>query len=278
MKPLFQHDFVSSFHLWLDNYVLTNGEAYKNKTGTLYPYEDSRMPSAFNVFASPFKQWVSDSSVVGATVPTGVFFDGVEQYRSDGVSFDFANGRVLSSGMATPATVTGAFSVKDFNIYYTNETEEDLIVDKKYKPNHHITDGTETGIDPYDQNTPAIFLTIPQASNEEFCFGGMDKSTIMPRVVVLAETPYQLDGALSLFADANSRTFRTVSFEDYPFTVYGDLKGGAYNYNDLATGSMFYIDGVVVSKLSDRIKRSLLNDLYIGFADFEVSTHRYPRS
>jgi hypothetical protein len=32
-------------------------------------------------------------------------------------------------------TVTGSFSVKDFNIYMTNDTEDDLIVENKYVVN-----------------------------------------------------------------------------------------------------------------------------------------------
>lgn len=278
MKPVFHHDFMSSFTLWVDHYLLSEGEAFSNKAGTLYPYADPRVPDDYEVFASPYKQWVTDESIAGLTVPTGIFADGVEKFRGDGVVFDYDNGRVLLSGIS-PSAVTGAFPVKDFNIYYTNEGEEDLIIENKYKPNHRIFEGTETGIDPYDQVVPAVFLNVPIGQNEPFCFGGMDKTTMRAKAVILAENSYQLDGALSLFQDANERIFKQVPFEDYPYTVYGDLKDGSYNYTGLAAQSSvtFYVDDVVVSKLSDRIKRSIINDLYVGFADFEISTHRYPR-
>lgn len=280
MIPSFHHNFVSSFILWADHYLLDKGQAYSNKTGYLYPYIDDRMPSDFNIYASPYKQWVSDSSITSADVISEVWVNTTGKSRPDGVFFDYDNGRVLLSGSAYTSTdtVTGSFAVKDFNIYYSNESEEDLVIENKFKPNHYIYDGTETGIAPYDQVVPAVFISTSLAKNEPLCFGGMDKSAIMARAVVLSDDAYKLDGALSLFADANNVAFRQVNFEDYPFEVFGDVKNDNYNYETLAQSStLFYIDEVTVSKLSDRIKRSVLNDLFVGFADFEVAIHRYPR-
>jgi hypothetical protein len=38
-----------------------------------------------------------------------------------------------------------------------------------------------------------------------------------------------------------------------------------------------YIEDVVVSKLSDKSSNASLGDLKVGFIDFDVYQHRYPR-
>ena len=65
----------------------------------------------------------------------------------------------------------------------------------------------------------------------------------------------------------------------YPTTELGDLKGGYYNYTGLAnqyTGeTKFFVDSVRTSKLTDRVRKSLANDMYVGFIDFDIQQHRY---
>ena len=51
--------------LWFDNFLLQKGQAYSNKTGTLFYQEDTRLPGGFQRYSSPYKQWVNDSSVTG---------------------------------------------------------------------------------------------------------------------------------------------------------------------------------------------------------------------
>ena len=44
------------------------------------------------------------------------------------------------------------------------------------------------------------------------------------------------------------------------------------------TGTIyFFIDDVVSSKLNDKARKSLMNDLHVGFIDFELYQQRYPR-
>ena len=126
MKEQFQHKLTTSFFLWFDNFLLTKGEAYTNRTGEFFYYDDPRLDTAYKAYGSPFKQWVTDSAVTGATMPTGVYIGGSFSGRDDGVVLDFENGRALVSGSNTGLSLTGQFSVKDFNVYMTNDTEEDL--------------------------------------------------------------------------------------------------------------------------------------------------------
>jgi hypothetical protein len=282
MKPQYQHKVMTSFLLWFDNHLLTQGEAFSNKTGTLHYFDDSRLPSSYKAYASPYKQWVTDSSVTGSTnptIPTSFMGSG----RSDGIIFDFENGRIIETGNAfgETAVITGTFAVKDFNVYLTNETEEDLILENKYVQNSRYTQ-SESGIKPYDQAVPAIFINQEVVNNVPFAFGGEDETRMTIKAVVLAEDTYSLDGVLSIFADSRHKNITLIPFSGHPATEYGDLDGGSYNYTGVEDSyknseEPLYIENVTVSKLSDRAKKQAIGDLKVGFIDFDVYQHRFPR-
>jgi hypothetical protein len=273
---------MTSFLLWFDNHLLTQGEAFSNKTGTLHYFDDSRLPSSYKAYASPYKQWVTDSSVTGSTnptIPTSFMGSG----RSDGIIFDFENGRIIETGNAfgETAVITGTFAVKDFNVYLTNETEEDLILENKYVQNSRYTQ-SESGIKPYDQAVPAIFINQEVVNNVPFAFGGEDETRMTIKAVVLAEDTYSLDGVLSIFADSRHKNITLIPFSGHPATEYGDLDGGSYNYTGVEDSyknseEPLYIENVTVSKLSDRAKKQAIGDLKVGFIDFDVYQHRFPR-
>ena len=299
MKPQYQHQVMTSFFLWFDNYLLQKGEAYSNKTGVLYSNNDTRLPSTYSRFASPYKQWVSDSSITGSTnpiIPTGFNLGAGMKTRSEGgYSIDFENGSIinLDNGTNTYTTVTGAFAVKDFNVYLTNETEEDLILESKFKKNSRYTNGEPTtGVEPYDQMTPAIFINNETVSNVPFAFGGEDETRVSIKAVVLAENLYQLDGVLSIFADSRHKNITLIPFTGHPVSEFGDIKpstegnGGTnnlFNYTGMvhaykANEEPLYIENVTVSKFSDRAKEQTIGDLKIGFIDFDVYQRRFPRA
>ena len=278
MIEQFQHTLTTSFFMWFDNFLLKKGEAYTNTTGDFFYYADPRLDATYLAYGSPYKQWVTDSSITGATIPSGVFIDGDFSGRNHGVVLDFDNGRALISGDATDSAVTGEFSVKDFSIYLTNDTEDDLIVENKYTVNSRLPSGPWTYIEPYDDVVPAIFLSTAHAENKPFAFGGMQDTTVHAKAVIIAEDTYQLDGALSIFMDSVDETITPVSMTGYPTTELGDLKGDSYDYTGVTDGFVgisYYVEKVRASKLSDRTRRVLANELYIGFLDFDLQQHRY---
>ena len=279
MKAQFQHDLTSSFFMWFDNFLLTKGEAYTNTTGEFFYYDDTLIDSRYTAFGSPYKQWVSDSSIAGATVPTGVYINGNLSGRADGVVLDFDNGRALASGASSSDTITGSFAVKDFNVYFTNDTEDDLITENKYVVNSRIPSGPYTYITPYDDVAPAIFLAASNLENKPFALGGMVDTVVNMKAVILSDDPYKLDGALSIFGDSVNEGVEAIPMTGYPYTELGDLKDDSYNYTGVKKGYEgevpFYINSVRTSKLSDRARKALANELYIGFIDFDVQQHRY---
>jgi hypothetical protein len=265
--------------MWFDNFLLTKGEAYTNTTGDFFYYDDPLVDSRYTVFGSPYKQWVTDSSVTAATVPTGVYINGNLSGRADGIVLDFENGRALASGASSGSTVTGSFSVKDFNIYFTNDTEDDLITENKYVVNSRVPSGPYTYITPYDDVAPAIFLAASNLENKPFALGGMVDTVVQMKAVILSDDPYKLDGALSIFGDSVNEAIEPIPMTGYPYTELGDLKDASYNYTDVKGGYTeelpFYINSVRTSKLSDRARKAVANELYIGFIDFDVQQHRY---
>ena len=279
MIEQYSHKLTNSFFMWFDNFLLTKGQAYTNTTGTFFNYSDKRIDSDYKVFGSAYKQWVCDSSIDGAYIPSGVYVDGSFKSRDNGIKIDFENGRVLSTELSIHSNITGSFAVKDFNVYFTNETEEDLIFEKQYEKNSRIIQEVENYIKPYAECIPAIFLSIEGSQNKGFTIGGMEETTTMAKAVVLAEDSYQLDGVLSIFNDSRNEVFPLLSMSQHPYNEFNDLKTGHYSYkqikNKYLDSPLLYINNAKTSKLTDKARKSLANDMYVGFVDFEIQQHRY---
>ena len=284
MKVNFGHQATTSFTLWFEHHMLKYGEAYQNITGRLYYVEDERLPDGFYRYSSPYKQWVTEDGVGGAKVPTYVSGDGAVLDKKDeglGYFFDFHNGGIVMTGNAANQNIkiSGSFAIKEFNVYNTNETEESLIVESKFTNNSRFF-VPESGIEPYDMVTPAVFINNEYIENEPFAFGGEDKTKMNFKSVVFAENLYQLDGMLSLFADTMNRSIAFVDFPDHPINEYGDLKNDKYSYIDTITpnkNNVFNVERVVTSKISENVRQAISPSLYVGFIDFDVSKPRFPR-
>jgi hypothetical protein len=281
MIPQYIHTLSSSFTLWADHVLLKRGLAYVNKTGQFIHYNDARLPSGWNAWGSPDKQWVTNSAVTGATVPSGVFVNSSFLGRSNGLILDYENGRILTSGISSSATITGVYSTKEINVYPTNQDEESLIIEKTQEnANQKVGTSINTRyLPPYSQKIPAVFVNVQTQENTPFALGGMDLTVNKVNLIVMTKQPYELDGVLGLFADTADEIFKEIPFDSYPYTEQGDVKS-LYNYETLAAQSQEYytIDEVKSSKATDSLRRSLGTQLYIGFVDIEVSKPRFPRN
>jgi len=288
MKPQFQHQIVTSFALWLDHAILSRGEAFQNIESTFYYQNDERLDPEFIAFASPHKQWVTDSSIKNARVINSIKINGQNVNRDQkGVRYDYNNGRViLPRILASEAdTVEGIYAVKDFNVYITDQTEEELLIETKFDKNSRFDQEVTGGVRAYDQVVPAVFLSYEEGYNAPFAFGGEDRTISSIRCVVFAESSFQLDGLFSILKDLNNIAIANVGFNEHPLNEFGDLKFGSYDYKDLSdryynrenTQSVFHVDRVGVSKLNDKVARKSHPGLYIGFIDFQLNAFRFPR-
>jgi hypothetical protein len=284
MNPTYKHNLLSAFYLWFDHHLTDKVAAYTNMDSDFYYYADERITNK-TVYGAPFKQFIYDDSVTSATVIASVSGDGgLIPKGTSGMKVDFNEGRIIfDNTVATDLNISGSFAVKDFNIYITNENEEDLIMEKKFKNNARYT-RTETYVAPYDQATPAVFLSHEGAQNQPFALGGEDATMSRIKAIIFAEDMFKLDGILSVFEDTNEKCVSKIPFTGAPLGEYGDIKAGAYptgfNYNDIAANyntDTFYIKEAITSKFRDRASKAIAPGLFIGFIDFEVEQYRYPR-
>jgi len=289
MKPLYQHKLLTSFYLWFDHYLLDKGEAYKNFQGTdFYNYSDERIQNK-TVFGSPYKQWVYDKSIENAVIPTisgeagSLTNPSGNTTGTSGLLIDYDNGRVLfNDGVSSSANISGGYAVKNFNTYVSNQNEESLIMEGKYKLNARYTREL-TYVAPYDEVTPAVFLSTTTSNNEPFAFGGEDNTISNITAVAFAENTYQLDGILSIFADSTKEIFNGVPYTGAPLDEYGNIKSTyptGYDYKNVANNNstdIFFIQNTTVSKISDRMDKFIPVPLYVGFIDFEINKYRFPR-
>lgn len=301
MKPQFQHEATTSFALWLDHHLCKNAEAFENKEGNLYYQEDDRLPKypddpyGFVSYASEYKQWVYNDDVEGAKIPNGVFIDEGNGYEfcergEKGLILDFDNGRVLLDGEAFGENyknllIKCEFSVKDINMYLTDDTEESLVLENKLNINSRsVPDlGKGIGVNPYEHVAPAAFVSMERTANTPYALGGEDLTHLYYRVVFFAENLYELDGCLSVCADAVNLGIPNVGYDEYPLNEYGDIKEGSFSYSATASlckkvPNLMFIENVYSSKISDRLTKTTNPNLFLGFVDFEVCQARFPRS
>lgn len=285
MKPTFSHNLMNSFILWFDNFLLKKADAYKTYTTNFYNYTDERLGGGKVVYGSPFKQWVYDKSITGATVPSGVYVNNVfVPTGTSGMLFDYDNGRIIfNSGVPTNLNISGTYSVKELNTYITNEPEDRLIIENKYEPNSRFT-VSQSYIPPYKPVTPAVFCSMEGVTNDPFAYGGEDQTTSRIKAVLLCDSLYQLDGALSVFSDSLYTVFSQIPMTSHPIAEFGSVKTGlfptGYSFDALDTSynsQRFFITEARSSKIRDNLQKELNPTTYIGFVDFEVKIFRYPR-
>ena len=285
MKPTFTHNVINSFFLWFDNFLMTKGDAYKTYTTKLYNYEDLRLGGGKVVYGSPYKQWVYDKNITGATIPSGFTIN--NQFvptGTSGMKIDFDNGRIIfNSGVSTSLNVTGTYSVKEVNSYITDQPEDNLIIENKFVTNSRFT-VSENYIAPYNPVTPCIFASIETAHNTAFAFGGEDETKCIIKVVAFCENLYQLDGVLSVFGDSYNEIFSIIPMTGHPLGEFNEMKTGAYptgydykNLSNAYNSQTLFISHVETSKIRDSVIKELNPILHIGFLDFEIKTYRYPR-
>ena len=73
MKAQFDNRVMSSLLLFVDHKLLNHGEAFDNHSS--YFTEANQTYANYFNYSAPFKQLVSDVSIDGATVMTGVYLD-----------------------------------------------------------------------------------------------------------------------------------------------------------------------------------------------------------
>lgn len=277
MKNSFGITTLTSFHLWLDNYIQQNGQAYINNTSRLY-YQPDPSLYGYVAYAAPFKSFICDSGVSGANIITSVSGDfGTLTNAQSGMMIDYNNGRVLfPTSFGTGKLVSGSYAFKEINVYKANDTQEKIVFTNKYYLNSRFNRPI-TGLPPPNAFvTPAIFVSTEQTENEQWALGGLYNTKVNVALTILAETSAQLENCLSLLADSKDAYFPQLNNNVWPLNALGGLKSG-YNYNDIKTqyddpSNLFTITDIQTSKVSDSTK--IDESIFVGLADLTVEKIR----
>lgn len=273
MKQNFNTTLINSFMLWLNNKLDKDGEAYSVVSSSFFKQEDPQR-AQFNVYASPYKGFVYDSCAV--TPISGVYTSsGNFLTRDSGVIIDFNNGRILSTA-DWGQTLSGTYYRKEYNVYFTSDEESEMFLENNTDSNKDIK-FTETGVAPYAYAAPCIFVTCANNKREPFAFGGTDNNKTDMRLFVISNNNYSQETLNGLLIDSTRQTIPILGNEKSPFTFYGDLKSGYYNYcesrNGCETGA--YIRDVYHYKIGNTKDT---NTLLLSAYDFSLETIRNTRS
>mgnify|MGYP003125956987 CR=1 FL=1 len=286
MKAQFDNRVMSSLLLFVDHQLLNHGEAYTNHSS--YFTETNQTYANYFNYAAPFKQFVSDVSITGANVMTQVYLDGAAKNIGDNGfnSVDYLNGQVNFTSQITGANrLSGNYAVKDFNVYLTTLSEEEILFESKYhlKPK---TNQITTGLAPDSQTFPAVFVKSTTVENVPFSFGGTDQTNFNARLIVLADSAYNLDAACSILKDVVKSNVFFIQ-DELPFNALGGYTGVAYNYTGLAVGpadpnaktdAIFLNKAYVTKNVAGLDGYNKINpQMHTAFVDYELIIARNPR-
>lgn len=277
MNETFDHKLVNSFMLWFDHAVCSAG-GFFNVTANLYPSPSRN--AGVSYYASPYKQWVGDTSISGAVIPSGVFVSGggFIPRGSSGLKIDFDGGRVLvNSGVALVAP-SGSFSVKEFNVIYTRQAEEKILFDTRYVPNPKVSQ-TPSGLKEDEIPYPVALIKFKAGQNNPWQFGGFVEETRPEfRAIIVSDSPFKLDAINSVLRDMARTNMALIESSDLPYGFFGDYKSGAYDYDTLIQGKeVVFIEKVFVSDLEIKIGKDISAPICASIVDFQLSVPRNVR-
>lgn len=279
MTPQIINRIAPSFIYFLDHKTLKNGNAFLNVTnGNLKNSNDPNFPNK-TVYASQYRQFVADNSIPNANIASGVNIgSSFIPKNTSGLKIDYDMGRAIFDDSVSQniQNMTCSYAYKEYNIYYNENQDEQIIFDTKYESRPYSVNG-ENLILNYDQVVyPAIFVKTQYNEHVPFAFGGTKELQADIRAIYFADSQYLLDAGISIASELTNKYFPVLYPKDMPFNIYGDYKNNNFNYLNLCssysqTGSlMAMVNSVKISKFSTSANKLIGNNLYGGFADFTV--------
>jgi hypothetical protein len=292
MKLQHEHKVVSSFLFFLEHELCSRGKAYTNYVSEFYPV--SGVYQNYYTYGAPFQQFIFDDSI-GYTqgektrkpeIPSGIYLN--DTFVVPGVSgleaIDYINGQLhfsLDYPGAANIRPSGAYAVKDLNIYLTSEPENKLLFETQFKLNSKVHQ-SPTGQAPSVQTYPAIYLRNLTSDNSPIGLPALYESENYMRAIVLTDSAYLLDATCALMKDMKKRKVALLEADDQPFGPLGYTGGASFKYKDLISGKFesedhhVIIDEVLVSKKSQNQKdfENLNTEVFVGFVDFTLKNIR----
>jgi len=276
MKRIVDHDIISSFKEYIHFSLVNQLEAYRNVNAPLFLTSPARSFYGKDVYGSPYAQWLYDSSITGAQIPSGI---GSLNRGISGLSIDFKNGRVLVN---TGVPITGSIpvSLPDFNIYVTTTPIQKIFVENKFEYAPYLKQPTGA-IKADSIIAPCIFVSYNSTENKPIQLGGVESTNFSVQVSVFADNLQHLMGVQKIVRDMSDRVFPSLS--STPFNELNDLKSGYWNYNSLMQTNGNQDNLIHVNETSFRIlDLDYVNDKYpnilVGVGNVSLSKFRVPEN
>jgi len=285
MKATFDHIFTSSFKEWFSNRLLEKGECFQNVTLPLYPVtDDPRLSTNYDIYGATAYQWVYNSNISGAQIPTSINSNSGQINRGDGdMVIDFKNGRVLFPKGNNPSleSVTIDVALNEVNVYTTTLPDEQIVFEFRDDRLPDLIKSEEAEKADLTM-APCAILKMVKTTNEPFCLGGTDLTYFKMRVICFCNSEYQLTGMFSIFRDSENTCFRLLN--NTPLNYFNDIKeiyAGDWNYSDEAIFEQLepklFIEQVDCMPVEiDNLNKNI-PELHLGFIEFKVSMERLPR-
>lgn len=270
MKAQFENKVMSSLLLFVDHEILDKGEAFSDVSSLFYPTH--QLYNNYYTYSAPYKQFVSDDSIAGATVIKNIHLDGTQTSVGSSAlhGINHYQGQVYFTANKNSSVISGNYSVKDFNVYLTSEPEHKLLFETKYFLNSKYPQQL-SGLAPDAQPFPAVFVKNMGGVAANFAMGGLNNQILNTRLVVLADSAFKLDAICDIFKNVKLR--RVPIIDDLPFDALGSYTGLNYDYSQLAVGDGPLIWDTRISKMTMMGDFEKLNPgVFSAFIDLELHT------
>lgn len=280
MKINFQNILTSSFLLFLDNLILKKGEAHSPVSSNFYPI--SGVYDGYYTYAAPYKQIVNDVSISGIQQLSGVYLNNtfIVPGQSGLVAINHQDGQVIFNSNKNAYTISGNYSIKDFNVYLTDKSEETILFTTKIE-NKNRKPQTLRGLESDEITYPAVFVRFDNSMNDPFAFGGTDMTKVELRTIIMANSMFSLDAVCGILRDSAHDFFFLVKNSDLNMNAMSAYTGSSYNYSGVSTGEAIYVADVGILRLKAISSADFVNlnpKVFSAFADFQLESIRNPYS
>jgi len=235
-------------------------------------------------------QIVSDASIAGATIATELYLGAAPWSPSNTpgasplIAIDYNNGRSYWDA-AYSQDITGSFAIKDFNVFLTNQTENEILFQSQYTNRNQITGLVPTGLEPDTKTYPVVYLKNDGSYNVPFAFGGQDNTIMNIRAIVVADSQFEVDAIGSIFRDEKMTNIALFEETDMPFNSFGGYRDNVqYNYAEITStkndSQKLFLEDVNVSRFDKALEnevRKFNPNVYSTIIDFEINKIRFPR-
>ena len=251
---------TSSFLLYLDNRICSASGFYN--VGTI-AYPINQTVGGYNVWAFPYAQLVSDTSITGINILSGLYINNSwVQFGQSGLSgINFDKGQIYIDPNNSPQInqVSGNYSIKEINANLASFPDITILFESKLGL-RNVVPVQPTGLLNNILTYPAFFLENASApTNTPWQIGGIDQTRSVFNIYLFSENLYQKTNFVSLCKDM---AWKYVPLIDnpaaFPFNNLGYYKNNSpYNYNNLtanliSSGKAMLIEDCTVTEFGKR--------------------------